>query len=557
MNNSDQVPFVRLSTEPVPPRRQSQLAGFVLLLVLIATLGGLSYSRIGALERQLSRHSQETREDVDSLFRLQIAVDRLDSHVKAGGATTVGLEDIEAVLAANGGSLPRTPEWEACGTAVARLRAADQPATAAQALGALNEALDALRARTLQRIADADAEGDRLRRRAQLDVAATATVCFLVGLTVAALAMAYSWRRLRQLDRTHRRLAETKEFIEDVLEAMDTGVVTTDQGGTVGRANHQALSMLGLDSNAVGKHLSELAASSPELGALFAVLQAGALTSRRYLGRVHLSGQKLVDVAAAPLVIAERFRGHVVTLVDVTEAERVAAELQRNRALAVIGQMTAQVAHELKNPLGGIRLAAEVLERRLAADAANLAVVARIRNSTDHLARIVHELNEFARPRDLTLELVDLAEMIDRVIEMVGDRAVSRGINFVRVLYEAPMSISADRDELAKVLLNLVINAVEASADGGTIEIHCAEAVEGVVIRVVDRGAGLEGADTNKLFEPFYTTKSSGTGLGLAIARKVVEQHRGRIELSANREGGVTATVVLPLAATAALEDAS
>jgi two-component system nitrogen regulation sensor histidine kinase GlnL len=212
--------------------------------------------------------------------------------------------------------------------------------------------------------------------------------------------------------------------------------------------------------------------------------------------------------------------------------------------------MTAQVAHEIKNPLGGVRLAAQVLARKIGDDAQSLDVIRRIESSVDHLNRIVGELNQFARPQGLDLEPVRLDHLIDDLLPLVADRVEAQHVRVVRRYDPNVPEGNFDQAELRKAFLNFLINALDASTDGAALEISVTvpesfEPVVRVVIR--DEGRGMDEETKRRLFEPFYTTKSHGTGLGMAIARKIVELHKGRLEVSSTIGEGTSVAVTLPL----------
>jgi signal transduction histidine kinase len=195
-----------------------------------------------------------------------------------------------------------------------------------------------------------------------------------------------------------------------------------------------------------------------------------------------------------------------------------------------------------------VRLAAQVLARKLRDDEQSLEVIRRIESSVDHLARTVSELNQFARPREMTLAPVRLDALMDELLQMVADRVAEKRIRVARLYDPGVPEGMFDEDELRKAFINFLINALEASPEGVKLEV----AVEVLGpdearVTVRDEGQGMDEETLRRLFEPFYTTKSTGTGLGMAIARKIVEQHRGRLDVTSEEGKGTTVTVTLPL----------
>jgi signal transduction histidine kinase len=270
--------------------------------------------------------------------------------------------------------------------------------------------------------------------------------------------------------------------------------------------------------------------------------------SNQYCGRVEREGGQLLDVYDSPLLIGGEQRGVILVFVDVTEAELAQMELLRNRALSAVGQMTAQVAHEIRNPLGSIDLAVKLLRRRYSVDDEARDEIAVIENSVGHLGAIVTELLEFSRPKELNRGPVNLNLLLDGILPMIADRSRSKDIRIDKQYdYELPEA-SYDEAELRKLFINLIINAIDASDPGAVIQLRTGRDGPGnVQVEVVDNGCGMDGETIRRLYEPFFTTKSKGTGLGMAIARKITELHRGDLRVKSRKGSGTTMTVRLPL----------
>jgi signal transduction histidine kinase len=257
----------------------------------------------------------------------------------------------------------------------------------------------------------------------------------------------------------------------------------------------------------------------------------------------------LFDVFTSPLMVAGERNGIIVVFVDVTETARAQSELQRNRALTAVGQMTAQIAHEIKNPLGSIRFAAEFLKRQAATNhATDLSTVEVIERSVDHLGAIVAQLSEFARPKKLNRTEINLNDLLDELLPMVADRLNAKHMQVSKQYSPDIPAGQYDGTELRKLFLNLIINAVEASEPDSSIELRTSLNGDGqVLVDIVDRGCGMDAETLRRLFEPFYTTKEKGTGLGMAIAKHIAELHGGDLSVQSRTGAGTTATVRLPL----------
>jgi signal transduction histidine kinase len=213
----------------------------------------------------------------------------------------------------------------------------------------------------------------------------------------------------------------------------------------------------------------------------------------------------------------------ILFLPDITHTLEVEASRRRTEALVQLGSMSAAVAHELRNPLAGISGAIQVLAGSFPEDDRRRAVMAKVRDQIGRLDRMVRDLLAFSRAPEARLARVRLEDVADVVCELARREAGA-----VQVVREGEGTALADADLVHRVLLNLVQNAVAALDDGpGRVRVH----VEDGRVTVSDDGPGIPAAERDKVFEPFYTTKTTGTGLGLAICRNAAEAMGARLEL--------------------------
>ena len=232
----------------------------------------------------------------------------------------------------------------------------------------------------------------------------------------------------------------------------------------------------------------------------------------------------------------------------VNENLRVAQEeVRRSERLAALGQLTAGLAHELRNPLGTIKNSAELLTRRnRTADPVAGELTGFIASEVDRANELVRRFLDFARPFRLRLEQVELREITDAAIQEVTSRAEARSVTLHRNDSPDLGPMLLDAQWIQVLLTNLLSNAIDASPEGGLVSISMRPAEEGVEVSVIDGGAGIDPANLNSIFNPFFTTKSNGTGMGLAIVSKIVDEHRGRIHVESEPGKGTTFRVWLP-----------
>jgi signal transduction histidine kinase len=378
-------------------------------------------------------------------------------------------------------------------------------------------------------------------------VLATGAV-LMVGIIVAALALFEIRRNLLALSGASAKTEEARDYLQSLLDSLVSGVVVIGQDGVVKTVSEsfRALPIVGPQSNS-GQDYRELFRPNPSLLAAVSEQLEQPLSSNRYYGRVDL-GSSLFDVFTSPLMVAGERNGIIVVFVDVTATARAQAELRRNRALTAVGQMTAQIAHEIKNPLGSIRFAAEFLKRQAApSQEPDLSTIEVIERSVDHLGAIVAQLSDFARPRELNRTEIHLNDLLDEILPMVADRLNAKRMKVVKQYSSDIPACQYDGTELRKLFLNLIINAVEASEPNSSIELRTSLKDGQVLVDIVDRGCGMDAETLRRLFEPFYTTKEKGTGLGMAIAKQIAELHGGDLSMQSRSGEGTTATCKLPL----------
>ena len=239
------------------------------------------------------------------------------------------------------------------------------------------------------------------------------------------------------------------------------------------------------------------------------------------------------------------------------ELERVNSELQQNldklkkaERMYAVGQMSATLAHEIRNPLAGLAGAAGILKRGNASAANAQECYEIIDRESQRLNKLLADFLSFARPRPPRLQPTDLGAVIDSVIVLARHSPEAAGIAFRRSVASDVPEVLCDSEQIKQVVLNLVMNAAQATRRG-VVDIEVAVRESAIAISVRDQGIGIPKEQEERIFEPFFTTKEAGSGLGLAIAAQIAEQHGGRVTALNNPGKGVTMTLELPLAAAA------
>ena len=219
----------------------------------------------------------------------------------------------------------------------------------------------------------------------------------------------------------------------------------------------------------------------------------------------------------------------------------------KSEQLAAVGELAASIAHEVRNPLAGMKGALEVLRHHLSQDPSRAEIAEELLAQIERLENLVRDLLTFARPRPLSRQPVELHPLLDRVVRMVKDEDAEQSVKWGNSYAEGVERILADPQQLEQVFLNLLQNALQAMEDGGSLTIRTRCLNEHAEIAFQDTGKGISPADMERIFQPFFTTRHRGSGLGLAIVRKIVQRHGGDIQMESRQGEGTTATVLLPL----------
>ena len=237
--------------------------------------------------------------------------------------------------------------------------------------------------------------------------------------------------------------------------------------------------------------------------------------------------------------------------IDVTALDDMQRQLSRAERLATLGQVAAGIAHEIRNPLVGIGSTAALLRDEIDPSDEKRADLDIILNETRRLDRIVNQIIDYARPRDLMPTTWAVDGLVDEVLKLVDTRLETQRIALTRTC-PPTLAVHADRDQIKQVLLNLCQNSLDAMSAGGTLSVTASRTPQagnsGVSIEISDTGSGIADKDMVHVFQPFFTTgKHHGTGLGLAICRNIAEAHGGDISLTSAPGKGTTARLWLPL----------
>jgi len=354
-----------------------------------------------------------------------------------------------------------------------------------------------------------------------------------------------------------------QEYYANIIDSVGDGVIVLDTGGLVTLLNPAAEEIAGVSRRqAQGVDFNALFKGEDILLEMVNKTSATGMIISDHENIVLKKPGRLIPVSAttSPLLMANGEQiGTILILRELTNIRELEEAVRQADRLSSLGALAAGLAHEIKNPLGGIRGAAQLLERELP-DNADLRDYTRVMlKEVQRVNRIVEELLELASPRKLELTKVNLHKILGDIVLLQKRTVDERRVTFQQQFDPSIPPILADDALLTQLFLNLIKNAVEAVGEAGLIKVTSrvlsdySMTQKGerrsrmVAIEVSDDGPGIRKEELDHLFTPFYTTKAKGTGLGLAICHKIVAEHRGMIRVESETTKGTTFTVMLPL----------
>jgi signal transduction histidine kinase len=334
-----------------------------------------------------------------------------------------------------------------------------------------------------------------------------------------------------------------------------SGALFTDEAGEIRKTGYvpvllkgEVIALIGVEADAtflravqvLRRRILGIGAAGIVLAFVLAAAVARGLT--RPLGQLVGWARRLgAGDLSQPVPVAGR--DEIAFLGQTLEQMRIDLEARDREQRA----MVAGVAHEIRNPLGGIRLYAELLASDAAMGPEPKARLEKILKELDHLGAIVEEFLLYARPGAPALQMVPVGEAVDELAEWCRPLAEQRGVTLAADSKAPPDALlQADPTHLRQILRNLIQNAIDASPPGGTVRIQVRPAARGIRIAVEDEGAGIDPVVRERIFEPFFTTKTHGAGLGLAIVRRLAMLNRARVEVEAPETGGARFSLVFP-----------
>ena len=345
-----------------------------------------------------------------------------------------------------------------------------------------------------------------------------------------------------------RTLDEMRTYTRNVLESMANGLITVDRTLRVATYNPNALEILRKTKEDLdGRLISEILPVEDEIRK---VLSEPDLISEK---EVKMNGEgkskNFLALTVSPLKDQESAtpRGAVVILRDMTIIRELEQKVIVSEKFAALGRLSAGVAHEIRNPLNSIRGFIQYFQKKLSLEPEDYRYTELMLTEVDRLNRVISKLLAYSKPREPRLTIRSAEEIVDHCVRVVEREAREAGveINVDRPDPDLPL-VMVDSDQMTQVFLNILINAIEASQQGGKVSVRLQTDSNGrLQVVTEDSGEGVPRENIDKLFDPFFSTKKKGTGLGLAIVKSIIEGHGGEIEVESEPGKGTRFIVIL------------
>ncbi len=344
---------------------------------------------------------------------------------------------------------------------------------------------------------------------------------------------------------------------QNVVESIASGIITTDLSGRITSFNRHATAIIGVRrKKAVGTILWSLLDGGVLERRYHQLLTTGMpqrfehqmATQQGNARQLGVTLSLLHDPQNVPL-------GAICIFQDLTQIKQLEEKIHQKAQMAAIGEMTASVAHEIRNPLAALSGAIQTLQGETALDGDNRRLLRIACAESDRLNTIITRFLQYARPQPLHLCPCDVQALLSDMVVLLNHRlSKNQQVQILQAVESAPMIIEADADQMRQLVWNLCMNALQAMPNGGILTLstrleRCKLGEQGPRVKIIfqDTGSGIRSEDLPHLFEPFFTTKDSGSGLGLSIVSRIVEAHGGKIHVQSSPKG--TAFIVdLPAA---------
>ena len=391
-------------------------------------------------------------------------------------------------------------------------------------------------------------EFDRTLRRLRMQIFMLSLAMLFVG-----LGGWFSLSAVQGFRVSQKTLDDIQAFTSLLIAKLPVGVITTDVRGNITTWNQTISRLTGIErQSAIGRRPEDLL---PQRLAQFFISnnpeKSQDTQGQQIAVRLNF-GERRCELLCHPLVIVDSqqlYMGKVLLISDVTEIRSLEQRMRESERLAAVGRMAGGVAHEVRNPLSSIKGLALLLKNKFPQGSKEQATAELLIQETERMNRTITEMLSFTRPSVLNMERIDLGGLLEKSMALIRAEASENQIETILEVQPELRPVLGDADRLQQVLMNVLINGMQAMEQGGKLLITLKNREEGGVVelKIHDTGPGIGPELLSQVFYPYFTTKQAGTGLGLAISQKIIADHGGTIELESEPGVGTAVIIQLPL----------
>jgi two-component system, NtrC family, sensor histidine kinase PilS len=358
-----------------------------------------------------------------------------------------------------------------------------------------------------------------------------------------------------ELDANRQNLAELRALNQNVVDSIPSGLITLSSFGTASFVNPAGASILQMEPQAIlGRHVTELGFLDFERWNDSREELAAGLVVRKEIEDVTPAGAaRNIGFAVSPLSTLDgKAAGYTLIFQDLTEMKKLEAELRLKDRMAAVGELSAGIAHEIRNPLAAIAGSVQVLKGSKSLTSQEQRLMSIVLKESERLNKSISDFLRFVRPQEKRALEYDVAGSLSETLDLLQNSPELHERHEIRrEIAPASFTLVGDADQIRQVFWNLARNAVQAMPHGGILTVRTTVDDGSYQITFADNGRGMSSADLGRLFQPFRTNFPSGTGLGMAISYRIVQEHGGRIDVTSSEGTGSAITVSLPVVASA------
>jgi len=354
-------------------------------------------------------------------------------------------------------------------------------------------------------------------------------------------------------------LEDVKNFMESIIQSIGSGIIITEMNDTVTYMNKAGERILGYSKDEViGKPFS-LFGLKEKQSVMHSLLDNPDDLDTRKEGWMRRKDKVEFPVGFTinnHLSIRGETLGKIVIFRDMTNVFKIQEEILRMDRLVSLGKLASGIAHELRNPLAGIKTTAQALGEEMSKEDSRREYLNRITKEIDRLNELLKTFFSFAKPQKLNLVDCHIKDIINEIIPFLFKEIADQGIRFVEIYHPQLPKIKVDKNQMYQVFLNLFLNAIQSMPNGGELKIEVNPTIsysqdgprqDFIKVVIADTGRGIPPQIIHRIFDPFFTTKPKGIGLGLSITYQIIKKHGGTIKVESKLEKGTSFVINLPV----------